>query len=83
MIEKLPTLAGCPLWVAYAEDDEVAELTEGSKLVVDALAGSQHLTTRAYRLGWQDGAGPHVRTCDHAYAEPGLYRWFLEQCRVP
>lgn len=75
--EALPALAGRPLWVAYSEDDEIAELTAGSKQVIDALVGSKNLTTRAYRLGWHDGLGPHVRTCDHAYAEPDLYRWFL------
>jgi predicted peptidase len=79
----LPALAGRPLWVAYAEDDEIAELTAGSKQVIDALAGSPDLTTRVYRLGWHDGLGPHVRTCDRAYAEPDLYRWFLGHIRKP
>ena len=79
--DGLPSLAGRPLWVAYAEDDEIAELTAGSKQVIDTLAGSQNLTTRAYRLGWHDGFGPHVRTCDRAYTEPELYHWFLDHTR--
>lgn len=81
--EALPALAGRPLWVAYADDDEIAELTAGSKQVIDTFAGSRHLTTRVFRLGWRDGLGPHVRTCDHAYAEPDLYHWFLEHPRKP
>ena len=81
--EALPALAGRPLWVAYAEDDEIAELAVGSKQVIDALAGSPDLTTRVYRLGWHDGLGPHVRTCDQAYAESDLYRWFQDHVRKP
>lgn len=75
--DVLPVLATRPLWVAFAADDEIAELAAGSRHVVETLAGSPLLATRVYRLGWQDGLGPHVRTADQAYAEPDLYSWFL------
>ena len=81
--EALAALAGRPLWVAYAEDDEIAELTAGSKQVIDTFAGSPNLTTRIYRPGWHEGLGPHVRTCDQAYMEPDLYHWFQDHTRKP
>jgi predicted peptidase len=81
--EALPALAGRPLWVAYAEDDEIAELTAGSKQVIDTFAGSPNLTSRIYRPGWHEDFGPHVRTCDQAYSEPDLYHWFLDHTGKP
>ena len=59
--ESLPRLSHLPLWVAYGEDDEIGELTRGSREIVR-------------RRG---GLGPHVRTADAADAEPALYDWLL------
>jgi predicted peptidase len=80
--EALPALANLPVWIAYAEDDEIAELTQGSKNAAQQLAPYGHLEQRPYRLGRQGGLGPHVRTCDAAYAEPWLYRWMISPGRL-
>lgn len=77
--EALGDLARLPLWIAYGEDDEIAELTVGSRAVAAKLGPRGRLVEKPYRLGHRGGQGPHVRTCDAAYAEPGLYHWFLEQ----
>lgn len=80
--DALPRLAHLPLWIAYGEDDEIGELTAGSREIVAALGGHGRLVEKPYRLGHKGGQGPHVRTCDAAYAEPGLYDWLLAQ-RLP
>lgn len=80
--EALPALAQLPVWIAYAEDDEIAELTQESRNAAQRLAEYGHLEHRPYRLGRQGGLGPHVRTCDAAYAEPGLYRWMISPGRL-
>lgn len=79
--DALPNLAHLPLWIAYGEDDEITELTVGSREIVVRLAGHGRLVEKAYRLGHQGGLGPHVRTCDAAFAEPALYDWLLGQRR--
>lgn len=73
----LPSLSHLPLWIAYGEDDEISELTEGSREIASRLAGHGRLVERPYRLGHKGGLGPHVRTADAAYAEPALYDWLL------
>lgn len=73
--ERLDELAHLPLWVAWAEDDEIGYLTEGSRLIVERMQGRGNAVSRPYRLGAQPGAGAHVRTADTAFAEPDLYRW--------
>ncbi len=73
--ERLPELAHLPMWVAWAEDDEIGHLTEGSRHVVQALQGSGAVVARPYRLGALPDAGAHVRTADAAFAEPELYPW--------
>lgn len=75
--DALPALAHLPLWIAYGEDDEIGELTEGSRAVVATLAGHGRLMDKPYRLGHKGGLGPHVRTADAAFAEPALYAWLL------
>ncbi|MBL8658474.1 MAG: alpha/beta fold hydrolase [Rhodospirillales bacterium] len=75
--EALAELAHLPAWVAYGEDDEIAELTAGSRDIVARLGAHGRLVERAYRLGHRGGQGPHVRTCDAAYEEPELYDWLL------
>lgn len=80
--DALPSLAHLPLWIAYGEDDEISELTEGSREIAARLAGHGRLVERPYRLGHKGGLGPHVRTADAAYAEPALYDWLLNQ-RLP
>lgn len=79
--DSLPELAHLPLWIAYGEDDELSELTAGSREIVARLSGHGRLVERAYRLGHRGGQGPHVRTCDAAFAEPDLYDWLLGQRR--
>ena len=80
--EALPRLSHLPLWIAYGEDDEIGELTEGSRQIVAALSGHGRLVEKPYRLGHKGGLGPHVRTADTAYAEPDLYDWLLRH-RLP
>ncbi len=80
--DALTRLAHLPLWIAYGEDDEIGELTAGSRDIVAALAGHGRLVEKPYRLGHKGGLGPHVRTCDAAYAEPALYDWLLTH-RLP
>ncbi len=77
----LPELAHLPLWIAYGEDDEIVELTAGSREIVTRLASHGRLVEKAYRLGHRGGQGPHVRTCDAAFAEPALYDWLLSHRR--
>lgn len=80
--DALEALAHLPLWIAYGEDDEVGELTEGSREIVRRLAGHGRLVEKPYRLGHRGGLGPHVRTADAAYTEPALYDWLLTH-RLP
>lgn len=80
--DALPRLSQLPLWIAYGEDDEIGELTQGSLDIVSRLGGSGRLVEKPYRLGHKGGLGPHVRTADAAYAEPELYRWLLSH-RLP
>lgn len=75
--ERLDELAPLPLWVAWAEDDEVGYLTEGSRQVVERMRGRGAVISRPYRLGARPGEGAHVRTADAAFAEPDLYRWLM------
>lgn len=81
--DALPALAGVPTWIAYAEDDEITELAHGSKIAVEHLERYGNVIERRYRLGHRGDLGPHVRTCDAAYAEPALYRWILAAPRIP
>ncbi|HSO42761.1 MAG TPA: alpha/beta fold hydrolase [Rhodospirillales bacterium] len=80
--ESLPRLSHLPLWVAYGEDDEIGELTAGSREIVARLKTHGWLVEKPYRLGHKGGLGPHVRTGDAAYAEAGLYDWLLSH-RLP
>lgn len=80
--DALNSLAHLPLWIAYGEDDEIGELTQGSREVVARMGGHGRLVEKPYRLGHRGGLGPHVRTCDAAYAEPALYGWLLSH-RLP
>lgn len=73
--ERLPELAHLPMWIAWAEDDEIGYLTEGSRHAVEAMRGTGVVVARPYRLGALPDAGAHVRTADVAFAEPELYRW--------
>lgn len=73
--DRLEELAHLPLWVAWAEDDEIVRLTEGSREVVSRLESYGNLTARAYRIGARGGHGAHARTADAAFREPALYRW--------
>ena len=75
--ERLEELADLPQWVAWAEDDEIAYLTDGSRRIADSLARHGRLVARPYRLGPAGGVGAHARTADAAFAEPELYRWLL------
>ncbi len=79
--DALTSLAALPAWIAYAEDDEITELAFGSKIAAQILAKYGNSVEKPYRLGHQDGRGPHVRTCDAAYAEPKLYGWLLAHSR--
>lgn len=81
--EALSSLADLPAWIAYAEDDEITELASGSRLAAQALAKYANIIEMPYRLGSQGDLGPHVRTCDAAYAERQLYRWLLDQPAKP
>ena len=73
--ERLHDLAHLPMWIAWAEDDEIAHLTTGSRQVVERMRGHGEVVSRPYRLGRMHGCGAHVRTADAAFAEPELYRW--------
>ena len=76
--DDLPRLASLPIWLAYGEDDEVEHLTIGSIEAARRLeACGTDLEVLPYRLGYDGDLGPHVRTCDAAYAEPRLYDWML------
>lgn len=79
--ESLAGLATLPMWIAYAEDDEFSELTEGSQLAIDVLSPFGKLVKRTYRLGAIDGLSAHVRTADAAFADHELYRWLARQRR--
>lgn len=79
--DALASLAQLPAWIAYAEDDEITELASGSKIAAQQLAKYGNLVDRPYRLGHQGDLGPHIRTCDAAYAEPELYRWLIKHVR--
>jgi len=73
----LTSLAKLPTWIAYAKNDEITVLASGSKIAAQRVAPYGKSIERPYRLVQQGELGPHVRTCDAAYAEPELYRWFL------
>lgn len=75
--DALPALAELPAWIAFAENDEITELTNGSKDAIRRLAKYGNLTEMPYRLERRGERGPHVLTCDAAYAEPGLYQWLF------
>lgn len=68
-------LAHMPMWIAYAEDDEFTDLTEGSKRLIETLSPLGRVVARPYRLGNSLFARAHARTADAAFAEPALYRW--------
>jgi hypothetical protein len=72
--DRLDALAHLPQWIAWAEDDEIARLTEGSQQVVARLQRYGRLIARPYRLGRAGSEGAHVRTADAAFAEAELYR---------
>lgn len=78
---RLEELADLPQWLAWAEDDEIAYLTEGSRYIAGSLARHGRLVARPYRLGPAGGVGAHARTADAAFAEPELYRWLLSRRR--
>lgn len=80
--ERLDTLAHLPQWVAWAEDDEIGYLTEGSREIVARLQGSGKVTARPYRLGAEGEVWAHVRTADAAFAELNLYSWLQQQGRA-
>jgi hypothetical protein len=68
--ERLEELADLPQWVAWAEDDEIAYLTEGSRRIADSLARHGRLVARPYRLEhlriqWNRERGfPSFKMCD-------------------
>jgi predicted peptidase len=68
-------LAHLPMWIAYAEDDEFTDLTEGSKRLISALSPEGRLVSKSYRLGDTLLAKAHARTADAAFGEPNLYQW--------
>ena len=61
MPERLDELAHLPLWIAWAEDDEIARLTAGSREVVARLQGCGRLIARPYHLG--SASTVTARTC--------------------
>jgi predicted peptidase len=73
--ERLDELAHLPQWIAWAEDDDITRLTEGSREVVKRLQKYGKLIARPYRLGALHGDGAHVRTADAAFSESDLYQW--------
>lgn len=79
--DRLPELAHLPSWIAYAEDDEIAELAAGSRAAVAALAPFGRLESRPYRLGAADGVPAHVRACEKAFSDPALYAWLAARRR--
>ncbi len=83
LAEMLGRLATLPSWIAYAEDDERRDLTDGSRLAIDVLSPFGNLMSRSYRLGAVDGQSAHVRTADAAFSDPDLYRWLGRQLRLP
>jgi predicted peptidase len=75
-VEDAPQrLAHLLMWIAYAEDDEFTDLTEGSKRVIGDLSSLGRIVARPYRIGNGLFASAHARTADAAFAEPELYRW--------
>ena len=79
---RLEELARLSQWVAWAEDDEIAYLTEGSRHIAASLVRHGRLVARPYRLGAAGGVGAHALTGDAAFAEPELYRWLLARGRA-
>lgn len=79
--ERLATLDALPQWVAWAEDDEVAYLTEGSHAIVARRASSPLLVARPYQLGARGDDSAHTRTADAAFAEPDLFSWLRTALR--
>lgn len=79
--DRLAELCELPAWIAYAEDDEIEELADGSRVAIAALAPYGRIESRPYRLGAADGLGAHVRTCEAAFTDPALYAWLEAQCR--
>lgn len=77
--ERLGELRHLPAWIAYAEDDEIEELAQGSRQAVAVLAPFGRTESRPYRLGAADGIGAHVRACEAAFAEEALYDWLARQ----
>jgi predicted peptidase len=77
--ERLSELAHLPQWIAWADDDEITRLTEGSRDIVrrlsPSLSAEGRLVARAYQLGASGGEGAHVRTADAAFSEKALYQW--------
>lgn len=68
-------LAHLPMWIAYAEDDQFTDLTEGSQRLIEDLSPLGRVVARRYRLGDGLFATAHARTADAAFAAPELYRW--------
>jgi predicted peptidase len=79
--ERLEALSRLPQWVAWAEDDEVAYLAEGSREIVARLAGSAPVVARPYAIGPYGDDSAHTRTADAAFSEPELYRWLCNTIR--
>jgi predicted peptidase len=77
--ERLDVLADRPVWVAYAEDDEIEELASGSRALVARLAPFGKLESRPFRLGGQGELSAHVAACEKAFADPALYAWLAQQ----
>jgi len=75
---RLAELAHLSQWVAWADDDEIARLTIGSRDIVARLSPFGRLVARSYRVGPEGGIGAHPRTADAAFAEPDLHRWLIE-----
>jgi len=74
--DRLQSLRHIPFWIAYALDDEIPELSTGSQEALRQLAPFGKTEKRAYKLGAENDVSAHVRTCEYAYAEPALYKWF-------
>jgi predicted peptidase len=81
--DELYRLEDLPTWVAYAEDDEIEVLTEGSRLAAAALTPHGNCVVRPYRVGASGGQSAHARTADAAFAEPDLYAWLASPHRRP
>jgi predicted peptidase len=80
--ERLEEIAHLPAWIAWAEDDEIVRLTQGSREAALRLAPHGRLVALAYRLGAVGSVGAHPRTADAAFAERLLYPWLL-RWRLP